>query len=141
MPDYRVQLKMAPTATTEAVPPTLAVDVAAPDHRQAVETAEAFVARDNGPGTFLAFTVVALRGDSVEDGYDTAQETAAKHVVLDAITRHLEHGDGTTAAVDADLEGLADTVVEALMAAGIAIPDRIVDPHGASENAGEARIL
>lgn len=133
MADYRVQLKVAPSASKDATSPTLAVDVAAPDHRQAVATAEAFVARDHGAGTFLAFTVVALAGDAARDGYDTAEEAATKNVIHKAIKDHLEAVEASTASETADhLDGLAEAVLDALLTVGISIPDSIADPYSAA---------
>lgn len=133
MADFRVQLKMARNVADGTDAPILALDIAAPDHSEAVAAAEAFAALDNGVGTFLAFTVVALQGEGIPDGYDTAEEKAAKNIAYDALEEHfrVENGiDPHNPDTLVDLTGLADAVVGALVAAGVVIPTSVDDPHG-----------
>lgn len=64
---------------------------------------------------------------------ETPAVSAAKNIVRDALETELqEQGipcDPFESELAADLISLADTTVEALLSAGVEIPDNLQDPH------------
>jgi hypothetical protein len=64
-----------------------------------------------------------------ESDYEPAENSFAKNIAYDAIEAELE--DQGFAVIDEfDLIDLADAVVEALLRAGVTIPETIHNPHG-----------
>lgn len=60
--------------------------------------------------------------------YEPVENSNAKNVAYDALEAELERQD--SASVDeTDLIDLADAVVEALLAAGVTIPEDLPNPH------------
>lgn len=73
----------------------------------------------------------------VPEGYEPQENSFAKNHAMDALEKELERqgidpypdlDDGAEGGVD--LINLADAVVEALMKAGVTIPEDISNPHG-----------
>ncbi|KQO98373.1 hypothetical protein [Leifsonia sp. Leaf264] len=70
----------------------------------------------------MTFTTAAtIAADKLPEFYEPAEVSAAKNVIVDA----LEHIN----VADLDRIELADKVVGALLAAGIGIPEQIIDPY------------
>lgn len=73
---------------------------------------------------------------SVPEGYEPQENSFAKNHVMDALEKELEKqgidpypdlDDGEEGGID--LINLSDVVVEALIAAGVTIPESISNPH------------
>ncbi|MDQ1053185.1 hypothetical protein QE394_001113 [Arthrobacter sp. SORGH_AS 212] len=69
----------------------------------------------------------------IPEGYEPAENSAAKNHAMDALEAELEK-QGVEVYTDDDEGGidlidLADAVVEALLSAGVTIPEGISDPH------------
>lgn len=63
-----------------------------------------------------------------ETEYEPVENSNAKNVAYDALEAELEKQD--SASVDeCDLIDLADAVIEALLAAGVTIPEDLPNPH------------
>jgi hypothetical protein len=73
----------------------------------------------------------------IPEGYEPQEHSFAKNHAMDALEKELEKqgidpypdlDDGDDSGID--LIGLADAVVEALLATGVTIPENISNPHG-----------
>jgi hypothetical protein len=66
----------------------------------------------------------------VKDGYELAEVSAAKNIAYNSIGRSLERSgiDAETDDSPVDLVHIAHEVVDALIAAGVSIPEQIIDP-------------
>ena len=67
----------------------------------------------------------------VPEGYEPQENSFAKNHAMDALEKELEKQGIDPYDEDGEIEliSLADAVVEALIAAGVTIPEGISDPH------------
>jgi hypothetical protein len=72
--------------------------------------------------------------DEIPAGYEPAENSAAKNHAMDALEAELEKQgiDPYDEEAEIELIDLADAVVEALIRAGVTIPEDISDPHSRS---------
>lgn len=64
-----------------------------------------------------------------ESDYEPSENSFAKNIAYDAIEAELED-QGFSVIDEFDMIDLADAVVEALLRAGVTIPENIHNPHG-----------
>jgi hypothetical protein len=69
-------------------------------------------------------------GDLVNDDYELAEISAAKNIAYNSLGRALERSgiDAESEDSPVDLVNLAHEVVDSLVAAGVSIPEQIIDP-------------
>lgn len=79
----------------------------------------------------------------IPEGYEPAQNAAAKDHVMEALYEEFEK-QGINVDADEDLDenvpeliGLADAVVEALLKVGVVIPDDLESPYMAARKAAK----
>ncbi|VXA92374.1 hypothetical protein [Citricoccus sp. K5] len=68
--------------------------------------------------------------NEIPEGYEPAENAAANDIVMDALEKALAAQDRDPYGEDSPIEliGLSDAVVEALLKAGVAIPEGLQSP-------------